>query len=70
MTSKTSKQTLANSFTPSEVRAMIALYNVVLRGGDARQIASSAPCTNVARKFHAMSAKHEAYRESRVEAHV
>jgi hypothetical protein len=61
VTSKTSKQTLANSFTAREVHAVLEMYHVVLRGGDARQIAGSATVANVARKFQAMQIKHEAY---------
>jgi hypothetical protein len=61
MSSKSSRETLANSFTPREVRAVLSLYQTILRGGDARQIASSAEVANVARKFQAMQRKREGF---------
>ena len=52
---------LATSFTASDVRALIDFHKLVLRGGDARQVAASAGVVKVIRKFQLMEAKQRAH---------
>jgi len=53
--------TLATSFTIRDIRALLEFHKLVLRGGDARQVAASAPIVNVVRKFQAMQEKQRAH---------
>jgi hypothetical protein len=52
---------LATTFTASDVRAVLDLHKLVLRGGDARQVAASAGVVKVIRKFQLMEAKQRAH---------
>lgn len=60
MPSNPHRVSASNSFTADQVRALLELHSVVLRGGDARQIASSKPMVGVAQKFNRMRAAYKA----------
>ena len=60
--------TLGQSFPVREVRALLELHACVMRGGDARQIASSREVSSVVRKFVVLRTKHENYIRGRANA--
>lgn len=51
---------LANSFSHGEVRALLELYQTVLRGGDGRDVARAARLLTVIAKFQRMDVKYKA----------
>jgi hypothetical protein len=57
----TDKCTLANSFPYREVQALLELHALIMRGGDARQVAKSPEILSLVRKFQSMRTKHRLY---------